>query len=192
MSPSLFTSYEQLSDLLLLHRAAASLPPSSTPSMDFNMSGSTEKPSKRRLPDQQPSNASAKKKQRNNVALAEAFLREDYSFRPPPGLREHMSGPASRPTKKTLPKKLTRPTKTNGRDPFQHLNDDEIHQIIRYLDAKDTETMRRVSKFWKATSEHHCSKSVLLQHLPWATSNDIDSLSNEELNIYYRRQCTSM
>ena len=154
-------------------------------SMGRNMSSSTGNPSKRRLADQRPSGS--KRKKQTNATLAQAFLRKDYGFRPPSGLREHMSGPA--PAKNISRKKLIYPVNPNGRDPFQHLNDDEIQQIICYLSAKDTEIMRRVSKFWKATSEYHCGKSVLLQHLPWAASHDLNSWSNEEINLYYRRQC---
>ena len=149
------------------------------------MSGSTGNSSKRRLPDQRPS--SAKKKKQTHVALAQAFLLKDYGFRAPSGLRQCMSGPA--PTRNVSSKKLICPANPNGRDPFQHLNDDEIQQIIGYLQPKDTEILRRVSKFWKATSEFHCGKSVLLQHLPWAASHDLDSWSNGEINLYYRRHC---
>ncbi|KAL8828352.1 MAG: hypothetical protein Q9191_002634 [Dirinaria sp. TL-2023a] len=147
------------------------------------MSSWTETLSKCGLADQQPSEAGAKKKQRTNAALAQVFVHEDYGFRPPPGLRDHMSGPVSRSAKKTSPRKLIRGASRNERDPFQYLNDDEIVQIIGHLSSRDTETMRRVSKFWKATSER-----VLLRFFPEADACDLDTLSSEETNLYYRRQ----
>lgn len=189
MARSTSESSEELSDFSSDYGAAPIFPLDSPPSIELNMSGSTGTLSKRRLADQQPSSTGAKKKQRTNVALAQAFVHEDYGFRPPPGLRDHMSGPVPRSAKKTSPRKLIRPANRNGRDPFQHLNDDVIRPIICYLNPKDTETMRRVSKFWKATSEHYCGKSMLLRYFPWAATCDIDTLSSEEINLYYRRQC---
>jgi len=137
--------------------------------------------SKRRLADQR--SASLRKKKKKSCYLLEnAFLREDSGYLPPYGLREH-EAPARLATKQ-----LPRPKNPNGRDPFQHLGDDVVHLIIINLAAKDTEMIRRVSQFWKATSEYHCGKATVIQHLPWAASQDLLGLTKEDINLQYRRQ----
>ena len=72
------------------------------------------------------------------------------------------------------------------KDPMQVLNDDMIATIIYLLAPADTEIMRRVSKLWKATSEHHCGNGLLLRHFPSATYDN--SLSREQANLAYRRR----
>lgn len=139
--------------------------------------------SKRRLADQRPASL-RKKKKKSCQPLENAFLCEDSGYRPPYSLREHET---PRPARISL-KQLPRPKNPNGRDPFQHLGDDVVHLIIANLAAKDTETIRRVSQFWKATSEYHCGKATMIQHLPWAASQDLLGLDKEEINLQYRRQ----
>jgi len=136
---------------------------------------------KRRLADQRLASL-RKKKKKSCYPLENAFLREDSGYLPPYGLREHEA-----PARLTL-KQLPRPKNPNGRDPFQHLGDDVVHLIITNLAAKDTETIRRVSQFWKATSEYHCGKATVTQHLPWAASQDLLGLTKEDINLQYRRQ----
>lgn len=153
--------------------------------LQFDMAAPRMVLSKRRLANQQPS--SVRKRRHTRVPLDQAFLSEDHPFRGPPGCPNRPNPLASvsqRPTKKQL-----RPANPNGRDPFQHLNDDEIHQVVSYLDPKDTESMRRVSKFWKITSEYYCTKSVLKQCLPWTATQDLESLPSAFMNLYYRRHC---
>lgn len=137
--------------------------------------------SKRRLADQHPASL-RKKKKKSCYPLEKAFLREDSGYLPPYGLREHEA-----PARLAL-KQLPRPKNPNGRDPFQHLGDDVVHLIVTNLAAKDTETIRRVSHFWKATSEYHCGKATVIQHLPWAASQDLLGLTKEDINLQYRRQ----
>ena len=137
--------------------------------------------SKRRLADQRSASL-RKKKKKSCYPLENAFLREDSGYLPPYGLREH-EAPARLATKQ-----LPRPKNPNGRDPFQHLGDDVVHLIIINLAAKDTEMIRRVSQFWKATSEYHCGKATVIQHLPWAASQDLLGLTKEDINLQYRRQ----
>ncbi len=137
--------------------------------------------SKRRLADHRPTSL-RKKKKKSNVPLEQAFLGEDSGYIPPYDLREHEAPPRLRM------KQLPRPKNPNGRDPFQHLGDDVVHLIITNLGPKDTETIRRVSRFWKATSEYHCGKATLIQHLPWAACQDLLGSTKEDINLQYRRQ----
>lgn len=142
--------------------------------------------SKRRLADQRP--ASLKKKAKTASPLERAFLVDDHVYRPPPSLRLlSAQGELATPRRRRVVI-LPRPASSNGRDPFQHLGDDEVFLIISLLPRKESETIRRVSKFWKATSEYHCGKGILLQNLPWAATQDLDDLPKEAVNLRYRRQ----
>lgn len=78
----------------------------------------------------------------------------------------------------------------NLRDPFEFLADDEVHLIIAHLPARDTETLRRVSKLWKATCEQHCGRSAILKHFPQAARKASECGSGEETNLQLRRLCT--
>ena len=140
--------------------------------------------SKRRLADQRP--ASLRKKRKSHVPLSKAFLRKDYGFPPPVSQREPERGPSTR-----LPLRTSNVRhNTHGLDPFKYLGDDEIYIIISNLSARDTETLRRVSQLWKATSEYHCSQSILTQKLPWASTQNLMELSKNETNLHYRRHRT--
>lgn len=136
--------------------------------------------SKRRLADQRP--ASVKRKRKSYVPLSKAFLRKDFNFPAPESCRQTAAPPRKRACKSPRPKNL------NGLDPFKRLGDNETYIIISYLSAKDTETLRRVSKLWKATSEYHCSMSIMKQMLPWAPSQESAELSRRDVNLWYRRQ----
>ena len=140
--------------------------------------------SKRRLADQRP--ASLRKKRKAHVPLSKAFLRKDYSFPPPVSQREPERGSPTR--LRVRNSSVCR--NTHGLDPFKYLGDDEIYIIISNLSAKDTETLRRVSQLWKATSEYHCSQSILTLKLPWASTQSLVELSKSDTNLRYRRHRT--
>ena len=76
--------------------------------------------------------------------------------------------------------------KRNPRDPFDALGDVEIILIIELLPVTDTETLRRVSKRWKDTSESHCGRTALRTHFPWAIAK-ADGLEQKEVNLLFRR-----
>ena len=79
-------------------------------------------------------------------------------------------------------------SKEMKKDPMQVLHYDVIALIIFALDPADTETMRRVSKLWKAVSERHCGNGLLLKHFPSACSIYNNNLSREQANLVYRRR----
>ena len=74
-------------------------------------------------------------------------------------------------------------------DPFHILGDLEVRQIIDLLEVRETETLRRVSRLWKASAEYHCERGRLLQHFPWMASKIFQSTTREELNLLFRRCC---
>lgn len=79
----------------------------------------------------------------------------------------------------------------DARDPFDFFEDAIVHVIITKLDAADTETLRRVCKTWKATSEAHCGRNALRLHFPEAAGSlcDDEQGSVEEENLRFRRYC---
>ena len=130
---------------------------------------------------------SPRKKPKQHTLLSQAFLVEDSPYCPPQTLRPSTSKiiPKDKSTSRILP----RLAKKNRRDPLHVLNDDEVYQIIGQLAARETETMRRVSKLWKATPEYQCGKFALLKHFPWAAWKLETSTSREEANLQFRRHC---
>ena len=74
-------------------------------------------------------------------------------------------------------------------DPFYVLGDHEVRAIITHLEARDTETLRRVSRLWKASAEYHCERGLLLQHFPWMATKISQSTTRGELNLLFRRCC---
>ena len=90
---------------------------------------------------------------------------EDTPYKPPP---DPENRPAAQKAAGLVHKRraVPRPKKKNLRDPFHILNDDDVYLIMTHLPARDTETLRRVSKLWKASSEFHCGKSALREHFP--------------------------
>ena len=177
---------------MVFYHAIFHLPPSIIFSFSFlehrlliTMSPLPVRPSKRRVADQRPDSVKGgkKRKRKPHVPLPKAFLSKDFNFPAPEGYRQPKA-----PRRRKV-HKVPRPRNLNGLDPFQRLGDDEVYNIISYLSAEDTETLRRVSRFWKATSEHHCGKSILAQTLPWVPLQDLAGLSREELNLQYRRHC---
>lgn len=81
----------------------------------------------------------------------------------------------------------TRSEPQSLRDPFHVLGDHEVELIISHLDAKDTETLRRVSTLWRASSEYHCGRNMLLQHFPGMESKALNCQTREEMNLLFRR-----
>lgn len=79
----------------------------------------------------------------------------------------------------------------NPQDPFDVFDADIVRMIITELDAPHTETLRRVSKLWKATSESHCGRTFLRQHFPEvaASLSEDEVGSVKEENLRFRRHC---
>lgn len=129
-----------------------------------------------------------RKKQQQKTSLAKAFTVEDTPYLPSSSsLRSAASRiPKPKPVSRIVPRP-PRSAKKHLRDPFHVLNDDEVRLIITLLPARDTETLRRVSKLWKASSEFHCGKSALLEYFPWAASKVNKFISWEEANLQFRR-----
>ena len=97
------------------------------------------------------------------------------------------SGLRPRIVKDGMRRAATRSKLQSLRDPFHVLGDHEVELIISHLDAKDTETLRRVSTLWKASSEYHCGRNILLQHFPEMESKARNCESREEMNLLFRR-----
>lgn len=133
-----------------------------------------------------------RKKQEQTTASAQAFSVKDTPYHPSSSVSRYTadSVPKTEPVLKPKPsvRKVPRSAENNRRDPFYVLND-EVRLIISLLPARDTETLRRVSKLWKASSEFHCGKSALLKHFPWAASKVDEFGSREEANLLFRRYC---
>lgn len=124
--------------------------------------------------------------------LSEAFLAEDAAYVPPSSLRNEFGGklrPQKRRLKERAPRKVPRPLIHNLRDPLHTLHDDVVHLVIALLPRRDTETLRRVSKLWKASSEYHCGKSALVRHFPWAAAKADGCETREAANLQFRRCC---
>ena len=134
-----------------------------------------------------------RKKQQQTTPLARTFTVKDTPYHPSRSVLRYTAGTVPKPKPVLKPKptvrKVPRSAKKNRRDPFHVLNDDEVRLIITLLPARDTETLRRVSKLWKASSESHCGKSALLKHFPWAASKVDKFVSREEANLQFRRYC---
>ena len=88
-------------------------------------------------------------------------------------------------------KATSEPRTINPQDPFDLFDAGIVRMIIAELDAPDTETLRRVSKLWKASSEFHCGRTMLRQHFPEAAANlsEDEPGSCEEENLRFRRYC---
>ena len=138
--------------------------------------------------------AKRQKLEHRNVPLSETFLTEDTPYVPPATLRngwwwkaEQKAGQGKRAPKEKGPRIVPRPQEHNLRDPFHTLSDDEVSLIIALLPAKDTETLRRVSKLWKRSSEYHCGKSALLKYFPWAIAKADRCETRGAANLQFRR-----
>ena len=137
--------------------------------------------------------AKRQKLSHRNISLSESFLVEDSAYVPSSSLKDDFGRklqPEKRVPKEKAPRRVPRPQKRNLRDPFHTLGDDEVHLIIALLPEGDTETLRRVSKLWKASSEYHCGKGALMRHFPWATAKANRCETREAANLQFRRCCT--
>ena len=85
-------------------------------------------------------------------------------------------------------KKLQEKKEDVKKDPMKVLNADVIALIFSALAPADTESMRRVSRIWKAVSEYHCVAGLLREHFPSAHSIPDNNLSGEDANMAYRRR----
>lgn len=77
--------------------------------------------------------------------------------------------------------------RTRKDDPFRVLPDNVVGLIVQELPAVDTETIRRVSKTWKATSEFFNANLALRTHFPMATTKRL--VAPNEPNLEFRRLC---
>ena len=77
----------------------------------------------------------------------------------------------------------------NKRDPVQHLPLEIIAKIISYLEAEDTENLRRLSKSWKNASETSNTRQAILRHFPRSSCPPL--ATGMEYNLHFRRLCKS-
>lgn len=145
-------------------------------------------------PHRKPVKAQASRKSRsesNTHSIRKRKLkRSSLDYASPTDEKDYRPGHGqSRALKK--PKKVIVPRSAKGnenlRDPFDVLDDDAVFLIIDQLSARDTETLRRVSKLWKASSEAHCGRNALLKHFPQAAAKLEGHGSREEENLRFRR-----
>ena len=129
------------------------------------------------------------RKKQKVTHVIQAFSVRDTAYRPP-SVRSQQTSETPVRLPRTIQNKVFRTAKKNRRDPFHTLDDDVVYQIISLLPAKDTETLRRVSKLWRSSSEYHCGKVALLKQFPWAKPEIDMSATQEDLNLLYRRHCS--
>ena len=138
--------------------------------------------------------AKRQKLEHRNAPLSDTFFTQDTPYIPPTSLRgglwckvEQQAEQGKKASKEKGPRIVPRPQEHNPRDPFHTLGDDEVSLIIALLPARDTETLRRVSKLWKRSSEYHCANAALLKHFPWAIAKADSYETREEANLQFRR-----
>ncbi|MCJ1469510.1 hypothetical protein MMC07_008143 [Pseudocyphellaria aurata] len=131
----------------------------------------------------EPRTSRTRKHKQKRSSLDYASLKDEKDYRPSYIQRISSKQP------KTASVIVPRPDrkKRNRRDPFDVLVDDAVHLVISYLAARDTETLRRVSKLWKASSEAHCGRNALQQHFPLAAAKTKGCGSRLEENLRFRR-----
>lgn len=118
-------------------------------------------------------------------SLDYASLKDEKDYRPPDS--HYVSSREPKPTSVMVPRPDRK--KRNRRDPFDVLVDDAVHLVISHVSARDTETLRRVSKLWKASSEAHCGRNALQKHFPLAAAKTKGCGSRLEENLLFRRHC---
>ena len=122
-------------------------------------------------------------KRRRQPALVKCSRRsEDSSYVPP----KSMVSKSDKQKYRSKCKSSGSPS-TCARDPFQYLDDVVISCIIEHLSLKDTETIRRVSKYWKATSEFCCGRSLFQQHFSHPEPMVDRCTTREASNLLFRR-----
>ena len=75
------------------------------------------------------------------------------------------------------------------RDPFRRLTSLEVGLIVDFLPAEVTQTLRSVSKLWKASSEYHSGLLAIRKHFPRSASATKTFQTREEANLEFRRLC---
>ena len=83
----------------------------------------------------------------------------------------------------------TKPPRTisNKLDPIQRLPLEIIIKIIHYLDAEDTESLRRLSKKWKSASETSNTRQAIRRHFPRSSCPPLGT--GARYNLHFRRLC---
>ena len=76
---------------------------------------------------------------------------------------------------------------SNKQDPMQRLPLETIQNIIRYVDAEDTEKLRRLSKRWKSASEAFNTKQAISRHFPLRRCPPL--ATGLQYNLLFRRLC---
>lgn len=82
---------------------------------------------------------------------------------------------------------VRRPKNKNAKDPFDCLVDDVVGIIVSLLPVQATETLRRVSRLWKATSEYHNDIRAIRRHFNYLGEGLKSFDSKEEANLHFRR-----
>lgn len=82
---------------------------------------------------------------------------------------------------------VRRPKNKNAKDPFDYLIDDVVGIIVSLLPVQATETLRRVSKLWKATSEYHNDTRAIRRHFGHLGEGSKSFDNKEAANVHFRR-----
>lgn len=142
--------------------------------------------SKSSVPEQNPHPHTSRKKKVRRSTVDYASRTDEKGYRPAHG----QSCPSKKPKKTSVIVPRPDSETKNLRDPFSVLDDDAVFLIIDQVSPRDTETLRRVSKLWKASSEAHCGRNALMKHFPLAAANLEERGSRAEENLRFRRHCT--
>ena len=134
-------------------------------------------------------------KKRKRFSFHEKYIKDTY-YRPsglkattPPESDDDITAALKRKAPSTRPKStVERPANLNSKDPFEYLGDDEVESIISLLPASDTETLRRVSRLWKASSEFHNSGAALRRHFGHFGEKADCYPTRESANLAFRRR----
>ena len=135
------------------------------------------------------------RRKRKRFSSHEKYIKDTY-YRPsgfktttPPESDDDVTAALKSKTSSTRPKStVERPANLNSKDPFEYLGDDEVGSIISFLPASDTETLRRVSKLWKASSEFHSSGAALQRHFGHLGEKADSYPTRESANLAFRRR----
>ena len=145
--------------------------------------------------DEAPRFAHKFRKKRKRRSFHEKYIKDTY-YRPsglkattPPESDDDVTAALKRKAPSTRPMStVERPANLNSKDPFEYLGDDEVELIISFLSASQTETLRRVSKLWKASSEFHNSGAALQRHFGHVGEKADSYPTRESANLTFRRR----
>ena len=134
-------------------------------------------------------------RKRKRLSFHEKHIKDTY-YRPsgqktatPPESDDDITAALKRKAPSTPPKStIERPANLYSKDPFEYLGDDEIGLVISFLPAPDTETLRRVSRLWKASSELHNSGVALQRHFGHFGETADCYPTRESANLAFRRR----